>query len=239
MSALSAGSGAITVIFLLFVINDEINNGDSNKFLFLFRNFQNTINLKLSSLSTTTSLRYNLLFLFIFFSFQCLHFSSPFLLKHFSSSLHILLSFSNTLTFHINSSTFVTKLEFAFTCHMIASLIFLHPEFALGTLFEFLPLYKFHKGFIIGACCVAYLVLFATHIFLYAIRLYSWDSIIFCIQDIRILLHRLFRRRTYTNSLLWGTKILNLRACPHNVLGCVFSTCYTAQWLKFVLYRYL
>lgn len=166
MSALSVGSGAITVISLLFVINDGINNGDSNKFLFLFQNFHKTINLKLSSLSTTTSLRQNFLFLFIFFSFQRLHFSSPFLLKHSSSSLHILLSFSDTLTFHINSSTFVTKLEFTFTCHVITSLIFLYPEFALGTLFEFLPFYKFHKGFIIGACCVAYLVLFTSHIFM-------------------------------------------------------------------------
>lgn len=107
----------------------------------------------------------------LWLSFLLLLFNSfYFLFSSFSnllpSSLHLLLHFSDTLTLHIYSTTFIAKLKFTLASHVITSFILFNPKFTFRTLFKLLSFDKFHKGIIICTMSISNLKLFTCHIFM-------------------------------------------------------------------------
>ena len=96
------------------------------------------------------------LFFVSLFEFALFHSPAPVL--HFNSGL------VGTLALHVHSTTLVAKLEFALTGHVIASLVLLHPKFALGTLLEFLALDKGHEFLVVLRGSRTDLVLLTRHI---------------------------------------------------------------------------
>lgn len=104
-----------------------------------------------TSSSCISSLCFLLELLCFLFSFFLL-FQSGLLLCHPSTLLNeslLLQSFLHTFTFSVNTTTFVTKLELAFTCHVITSFIFLDPKLTFWTLFKLFPLDEIQKFFVI------------------------------------------------------------------------------------------